>query len=55
MVGYAFTGLPVMRYLVDQGGFDLNLRDYVSCGVYMTLCMFTPMHSCFVRRDAGHY
>ena len=25
--------LPVMRYLVDQCGFDLSLRDDVSCGV----------------------
>ena len=23
--------LPVMRYLVDQCGFDLSLRDVVSC------------------------
>ena len=30
---YAVFGgsLPVMRYLVDQCGFDLSLRDVVSC------------------------
>ena len=26
-------GLPVMRYLVDQCGFDLSLRTGVSCGL----------------------
>ena len=32
---YAVLGgnLPVMRYLVDQCGFDLSLRTAVSCGV----------------------
>ena len=32
---YAVAGgsLPVMRYLVDQCGFDLSLRTAVSCGV----------------------
>ena len=25
--------LPVMRYLVDQSGFDLSLRTAVSCRV----------------------
>ena len=32
---YAVLGgsLPVMRYLVDQCGFDLSLRIAVSCGV----------------------
>ena len=25
--------LPVMRYLVDQCGFDLSLKTIVSCGV----------------------
>ena len=32
---YAVGGgsLPVMRYLVDQCGFDLSLRTAVSCGV----------------------
>ena len=37
---YAVAGgsLPVMRYLVDQCGFDFSLRAAVSCGVvYMTL------------------
>ena len=28
--------LPVMRYLVDQCGFDLSLRAAVSCGVHGT-------------------
>ena len=32
---YAVLGgsLPVMRYLVDQCGFDLSLRTGVSCGL----------------------
>ena len=32
---YAVVGgsLPVMRYLVDQYGFDLSVRDVVSCAV----------------------
>ena len=32
---YAVLGgsLPVMRYLMDQCGFDLSLRITVSCGV----------------------
>ena len=32
---YAVEGgsLPVMRYLVDQYGFDLSLKTTVSCGV----------------------
>ena len=30
--------LPVMRYLVDQCGFDLNLRTAVSVDWYMALC-----------------
>ena len=32
---YAVLGgsLPVMRYLMEQCGFDLSLRAAVSCGV----------------------
>ena len=43
---YAVWGgsVPMVRYLVDQGGFDLGLRDAVSYGVvrmyvHDTVCM----------------
>ena len=37
--------LPVLRYLVDQCGFDLSLRTGVSCGVvHDTVCI----HQCMV-------
>ena len=44
---YAVEGgsLPVMRYLVDQCGFDLSLRTAVSCGLTDdTVCV----HHCMV-------
>ena len=42
--------LPMVRYLVDQCGFDLKSRTAVSYGmVHGTVC--APIHGCFVRRD----
>ena len=46
---YAVIGgnLPVMRYLMDQCGFDLSLRTVVSCGVVhviMLIVHVTSMH-----------
>ena len=38
--------LPVMRYLVDQCGFDLSLRIGVSCEVVCILCSCTYMTLC---------
>ena len=43
--------LPVMRYLVDQCGFDLGSRTGVSCGLKDDT-VYTPIHGCFVRHDA---
>ena len=36
--------IPVMRYLVDQCGFDLGLRTAVSYGVVHTYVHDTLMH-----------
>ena len=36
--------LPVMRYLVDQCGFDLSLRTAVSCRV-----VHLVVHSCVIH------
>ena len=46
---YAVWGgsVPVVKYLVDQCGFDLGLRAAVSYGVvrmYMILCVYALMH-----------
>ena len=42
--------LPVVRYLMDQCGFDFKSRTAVSYGmVHDTVC--TPIRGCFVRRD----
>ena len=50
---YAVAGgsLPVMRYLVDQCGFDLSSRTGVSCALKDDT-VYTPTHGCFVRHDA---
>ena len=39
---YAVLGgsLPVLRYLVDQCGFDLSLRTAVSCRVVNDIVLF---------------
>ena len=42
---YAVLGgsLPVMRYLVDQCGFDLSLRTTVSCRVVHDIVLFVHL------------
>ena len=46
---YAVAGgsLSVMRYLVDQCGFDLSLRAEVSCRLKDDT-LYTPMYGCFI-------
>ena len=43
---YAVFGgsLPVMRYLVDQCGFDLSLRTAVSCRVIHLIVHSSVIH-----------
>ena len=43
---YAVGGgsLPVMRYLVDQCGFDLSLKTAVSCRVVHDMCDSIEAH-----------